>query len=109
MKLVPRSSLVTDRLRVVDAETLAPHRPVVARDELDGRPEPLFLSFGKVDLICGARSFVLVAGAPSSTSLRDAVLVCPACAAPHETWEAHGQHTTSPAIIPVSPGVHDAP
>lgn len=109
MKLVPRSSLVTDRLRVVDAEALPPHRPVVARDELDGGPGPLFLSYGEVDLICGACSFVLVAGAPSSASLRDAVLVCPACAAPNETWEAHGQHATSPASISVPPGVHDGP
>ena len=108
MKHVPRSSSVTDRLRVVDAEALPPHRPVVARDELDGVPRPLFLSYGNVDLICGDCSFVLVVGAPSAASLRDAVLMCPACAAPNETWEAHGQRTTSPAMTSASPGVHDA-
>lgn len=84
-----RSALASERLRVMDAEVVPPNRPVVARDKLDGGPGPLFLSYGKVDLMCGGCSFVLVAGAPSSASLRDAVLVCPACDAPNETWDAH--------------------
>jgi hypothetical protein len=108
MKLVPRSSLVTDRLRVMDAEDLPARRPVVARDELDGGPSALFLSYGHVDLICGACSFILVAGAPSSASVRDIVLVCPACAASNETWEACGRHTSSPPPSGLSSGVHHA-
>jgi hypothetical protein len=103
-----RSSLASDRSRVMNAEVVPPHRPVVARDKLDGGPGPLFLSYWNVDLICGSCSFVLVAGAPSSVSLRDAVLVCPACDAPNETWDAHDRRATTPTSTSGCRGVDDA-
>ena len=71
-------------------------------------PGPLFLSYWNVDLICGSCSFVLVAGAPSSVSLRDAVLVCPACDAPNETWDAHDRRATTPTSTSGCRGVDDA-
>jgi hypothetical protein len=103
MRPTPRPSLARDRLRVMTDEVVPPHRPVVARDKLDGGPGPLFLSSGNVDLTCGGCSFVLIAGAPSSASLRDAVLVCPACDAPNETWEAHAATSDHPANTPGVP------
>jgi hypothetical protein len=46
-----RSSPASDRSRIMNAEVVPPHRPIVARDKLDGGPGPLFLSYWNMDLM----------------------------------------------------------
>lgn len=64
-------------------------RPIIRRDPGAGGRGPLFIStLGGVALKCGCCAFTLMSGLPSASIIRDAVLICPDCAAANESWDA---------------------
>lgn len=78
--------VIAERLRVLPASATE-GRPIIRRDPSAGGHGPLFFSFGNVALKCGACAFTLMVGLPSADVIRDAVVICPQCAAANESWD----------------------
>ena len=53
-------------------------RPVIRRED-ESQVGPLFFSFGHLDLLCGACTFLLIRGARTVEAIFDALVVCPNC------------------------------
>ena len=79
--------MIVETLRVVAEPPL--DRPVIRRED-DDQVGPLFFSFGEINLLCGACSFLLIRGARTANSIHDAIVVCPNCEACNESWTATG-------------------
>ena len=72
-------------LRVVtDLETGG--RPVIRRQD-DSQVGPLFFSFGHLNLLCGACTFLLIRGARTVEAIFDALVVCPNCGSFNEALD----------------------
>ncbi len=75
-------------LRVVTDPPLD-ERPVIRREN-ESEVGPLFFSFGDLNLLCGACTFLLIRGARTVESIFDAIVVCPNCGACNEAWQDPG-------------------
>ena len=53
-------------------------RPVIRRQD-ESQVGPLFFSFGQLNLLCGACTFLLIRGARTVEAIFDALVVCPNC------------------------------
>jgi hypothetical protein len=67
----------TVTLRVV-TDLEAVERPVIRRQD-ESQVGPLFFSFGHLNLLCGACTFLLIRGARTVDAIFDALVVCPNC------------------------------
>ena len=72
-------------LRVV-TDLEAGGRPVIRRQD-DSQVGPLFFSFGHLNLLCGACTFLLIRGARTAEAIFDALVVCPNCGSFNEALD----------------------
>ncbi|GAA2143667.1 hypothetical protein GCM10009844_16310 [Nocardioides koreensis] len=77
-----------ETLRVVTDPQLE-RRPVIRRED-ESQVGPLFFSFGEIDLLCGACTFLLIRGARTVEAILDLIVVCPNCGACNEAWQDPG-------------------
>ena len=80
--------MIVETLRVVTDPELE-QRPVIRREN-ESQVGPLFFSFGEIDLLCGACTFLLIRGARAVEAILDAIVVCPNCGACNEAWQDPG-------------------
>ena len=72
-------------LRVV-TDLEAGGRPVIRRQD-ESQVGPLFFSFGHLNLLCGACTFLLIRGTRTVEAIFDALVVCPNCGSVNEAWD----------------------
>lgn len=75
----------TVTLRVV-TDLEAVERPVIRRQD-ESQVGPLFFSFGHLNLLCGACTFLLIRGARTVDAIFDALVVCPNCGSFNEALD----------------------
>lgn len=80
--------MIVETLLVVRDAQLE-QRPVIRRDD-ESQVGPLFFSFGNINLLCGACTFLLIKGARAVDAIFDAIVVCPNCGACNEATREGG-------------------
>ena len=80
--------MIVETLLVVRDPQLE-RRPVIRRED-DSQVGPLFFSFGNINLLCGACTFLLIKGARAVDAIFDAIVVCPNCGACNEAAQEDG-------------------
>jgi len=83
--------VIVETLLVVSDPKLE-ERPVIRRED-DSQVGPLFFSFGNINLLCGACTFLLIKGARAVDAILDAIVVCPNCGACNEAGQEGGAVT----------------